>query len=78
MLWGSMCTMHAPCAYCTLKHPDCYPLPKWPLKRANTLATTLGNTPPSHRHSTIKSTIELAPTSKSLKWPLACCGPMQS
>ena len=36
-----------------------------------------GNTPPPHKYGTIKSTMQLAPT-KSLKGPLACCGPSRS
>ena len=33
---------------------------------------------PSHKHSTIKSTKPLGPTSKCLKWPLAHCSPSKS
>ena len=57
----------------------CNPLPKWPLRRANALPTKIVQTSaPSHKHGTITGTIQLAPTSQSLKGPLARDGPLQS
>ena len=60
-------------------HPErpCYPLPKW-ARRKCFGHTTCTNAPPAHQHSTTKSTIQLAPTSSSLTWPLVWCGPSQS
>ena len=39
------------------EHPDFYPLPKRPIKRANTWPQNCTNTPPSNQHSTIQLAI---------------------
>ena len=57
------------------EHPDFYPLTKWPLEESKHFGhKNCTHNPPSHKDRTLKSTIQLAPTSQSLKWPLARCG----
>ena len=67
--WGSRMVSGAVCRpgpgpWLTHCSWDFRPLPKWARRTANTLAPAIASTPaPSHKHRTVKSAMQLAPTS---------------